>query len=74
MWLAALGHGGDAVLYVDPDDAAGFAARIEEVARAQHGYLVERALARASQFDWAKTAQATLEVLQAAVQDLAPGM
>jgi glycosyltransferase involved in cell wall biosynthesis len=60
--------GGDAALYVDPDDSAGFADRIEEVARCQHGYLVERALARATEFSWEKTSQTTLAILTAAME------
>ena len=58
--------GGDAALYVDPDDAMGFADRIEEVARSQQDDLVGRAVARAAEFDWEKTAQAILRVLEAA--------
>jgi len=58
--------GGDAALYVDPDDAAGFADRMEEVARSQHDDLAARALERAAQFDWQKTAQGILRVLKAA--------
>ena len=58
--------GGDAALYVDPDDAAGFADRMEEVARSQHDDLVGRALDRAAEFEWEKTAHAILRVLKAA--------
>jgi len=58
--------GGDAALYVDPDDAIGFADRMEEVARSQHDDLVGRALARAAEFDWEKTSGAILQVLQIA--------
>jgi glycosyltransferase involved in cell wall biosynthesis len=58
--------GGDAALYVDPDNAAGFAERMDEVARCQHNDLVERALARAAHFDWATTARDILQILEAA--------
>jgi len=58
--------GGDAALYVDPDDAMGFADLMEEVALSQHDDLVGRALDRAAEFDWQKTSGAILQVLQIA--------
>jgi glycosyltransferase involved in cell wall biosynthesis len=58
--------GGDAALYVDPEDAVGFADRMEEVAGSEHDHLVERALDRAAQFDWEKTAHGILDVLERA--------
>lgn len=59
--------GGNAALYVDPGDSVGFANRIEEVARSQHGHLAAQALARAAEFDWEKTSRAVLQILQNAV-------
>ncbi|MBN1956494.1 MAG: glycosyltransferase family 4 protein [Anaerolineae bacterium] len=58
--------GGAGALYVDPDDAPGFARRIAEVALGQHDGLAERALARAAAFDWERAARETLRVFEAA--------
>ncbi len=56
--------GGDAALYVDPGDTAGFADRMEQVARSQHDDLGWRAAERSAQFDWKKTCAAILHILQ----------
>jgi glycosyltransferase involved in cell wall biosynthesis len=61
--------GGEGALYVEPYDAGGFAARLAEVARGEHGGLGDRALARAAQFSWEKTAAETLQVLEEAMAE-----
>ena len=56
--------GGDAALYVDPHDSADIAQRVVQAVEdsALRAGLVEMGLARASEFTWRRTAQATLAV------------
>ncbi len=51
--------GGDAAVYVDPDDADAWAAALEET-MADPASLVERGRRRAAQFTWAETARRTV--------------
>ena len=62
---------GDAALYVDPDDIAGFAKAIEEAledekARETH---VERGLARAAAFTWARCIEGTVAAYRRALAE-----
>lgn len=52
---------GDGALYVDPDDAEGLAAQLSRA----DAKLGQRGLARAREFEWAKTALATAELYRA---------
>jgi len=58
--------GGDAALYVDPDDVDGFAARVEEVLGSDREAFARRAVGRAARFDWQKAARQVLDILQSA--------
>jgi len=55
---------GDAAVLCEPDDAAGLAEQMAKVLtdEAMRDSLIRRGLARAGEFDWTKTAAATLKV------------
>jgi alpha-1,3-rhamnosyl/mannosyltransferase len=56
--------GGEAALYVDPLDPAEIAQKVVQAVEdsALRADLVQRGLARASEFTWRRTAEATLAV------------
>jgi glycosyltransferase involved in cell wall biosynthesis len=56
--------GGEAALYVDPHDPADIAQKVAQAAEdsALRNVLVKKGLARASEFTWRRTAEATLAV------------
>jgi glycosyltransferase involved in cell wall biosynthesis len=66
---------GDAAVLRDPDDVPGFANAIAKVLTDERfaGELVSRGRARAANFTWARTAQTTLAVYQAAFEKRCSG-
>ena len=56
--------GGEAALYVDPHDPADIAQKVVQAVEdsALRASLVQKGLARASEFTWRRTAEATLAV------------
>ncbi|MEM1370574.1 MAG: glycosyltransferase family 1 protein, partial [Cyanobacteria bacterium P01_H01_bin.15] len=57
---------GDAGILLDPDDLKGFAQQMEQIYRDDsfRQALCDRSRARASQFSWQRTGQATAQVLE----------
>jgi len=58
--------GGEAALYVDPHDPGGIAQKVVEAVEDSelHTSLVQKGLARAKEFTWRRTAEATLAVYE----------
>ncbi len=63
--------GGDACLYVDPEDADDIALKIKQLIsdKKLRKLLVEKGKKQVSRFDWEKTAKQTLRVLEEAARD-----
>jgi len=61
--------GGDAALYVDPHDPHDIAAKVERACddAQTRRFMVERGLARAREFTWARCAEQTLKVYEEAL-------
>ena len=65
--MTSLGEvGGDAALYVDPDDVAGMAAHIVALSSSAdlRGDLDQRGIANAARFSWDAAARAMAEIFR----------